>query len=112
MFSGGERDSYWRLVVDGIVAELQTILTKSKTEDIIHYSDKGTARLQAEIETEVLTPVGETIRKFREEYLFLAPPKEEAQIFLDSCLCDPRLSAVRLGLQNYIDGKTDLILEG
>lgn len=43
--------------------------------------------------------------------LFLSPPKEVAESFLDSCLYHPRLANIRRSLEQYISGETEIIID-
>ena len=43
--------------------------------------------------------------------LFCSPPKDAAEKFLDECLYDARLTTIRTSLENYINGKTDIIMD-
>ena len=65
--------------------------------------------LQRVLDSEHLDANGVVVSRFNEEMLFLAPEKETAQTFLDSVPCSPRLESMRKCLQDYIDGKTDII---
>ena len=58
-----------------------------------------------------LSAVGRLLAKYRDEMLFLAPPKDVVEKFLDSCLYDSRLTKVRKSLEDYLDGKTEIIMD-
>lgn len=57
-----------------------------------------------------LSAYGKILTRFRKDMFFQAPSKEKAQQFLDECLYDPRLDTIRKRLEDYIAGKTDIIL--
>ena len=94
-----------------IISELHRILTNFSREHIIHFNDVSFKTLEDEVTKYQLSTVGKTIIKFREEMVFLSPSKEVAEQFLDSCLYDVRLSSIRKSLEDYIDGKTDIIMD-
>lgn len=58
-----------------------------------------------------LSTVGKLLAKYRDEMLFLAPTKDVVEKFLDSCLYDTRLAKVRMSLENYLNGKTEIIMD-
>lgn len=59
--------------------------------------------------SEYLEPNGLYLARFDKEMLFLSPKKSVAQAFLDEMPCSPRLDSIRKCIQDYIDGKTDII---
>lgn len=65
--------------------------------------------LQSCLESEYLDTHGLFIARFEEEMLFLSPELSEAQAFLDDMPCSEALDPIRQSLQDYIDGRTDII---
>lgn len=95
----------------GIAHNINRILTNSKTKPEILFDDLIYKVMQEEVNKYQLSSIGRAIARYKEEMLFLAPPKEEAQKFLDDCLYHPRLSTIRRSLENYINGETDIICD-
>lgn len=91
--------------------ELHTLLTQGGKDGKIELSKALARRLERISGKFRLSEIGETIARYREEMLFLAPSIEEAQRFLDSCLYDPRLSAIRKSLEDYIAGRTLVVMD-
>lgn len=75
----------------------------------VEFSPEVNDLLQKVLDSEHLDVCGEFTEKFGKEMLFLSPEKSEAQWFLDDMPCDPRLDGIRRCIQDYIDGKTDII---
>lgn len=61
------------------------------------------------LDSEYLETNGLFLARFDAEMLFLSPEKSKAQAFLDEMPCSPNLDAIRKCIQDYIDGKTDII---
>lgn len=61
--------------------------------------------------SEHLDAVANIRERFKSEFLFMAPPKEQVKQFLDSCPCTARLDHVVRALQRYLDGGTDIIVD-
>ncbi|MCH5347361.1 MAG: strawberry notch family protein [Muribaculaceae bacterium] len=95
-----------------VTDDLYHILECQMKEPVIKFGERALELLKKEATKYQLSEVGKTLIRFREEMLFLAPPIEIAQEFLDNCLCSPRLAKVRRALENYIAGKTDVITAG
>ena len=87
------------------------MLLNSAKEPVIQFSDYICDKLKEVTSRHQLSTVGRIIARYRDEMLFSSPPKDVAQKFLDECLYDPRLTTVRMSLENYINGKTDLITD-
>lgn len=85
-----------------------TIENASKTSSVI-FNEYVKRILQSILNREYLDTYGVYLAKFDEEMLFLSPDKAEAQAFLDGMPCSPRLEAIQKCVQDYIDGKTDII---
>lgn len=104
-------DNHWKGVAYKISSELHRILVNSAKQPLISFNDIFYKTLEDEVNKYQLSAVGKTIIKFREEMVFLAPPKELAMKFLDSCLYDVRLASIRKNIEDYITGKTEIILD-
>ena len=104
-----KNDINWQRVCLNVTNELHGILVKATKLPAIDFSDLILRKLMDEVNKYELSPIGEIIARYNEEMLLLAPPKETVQQFLDNCLCDPRLDKIRKSLQDYLNGKTDII---
>ena len=93
-----------------MTSELHRILVNSAKEPKIIFKDNFLKTLVDEVNKYKISTVGQTIIKFRKEMAFLSPSKEDAIKFLDGCLYDPRLDSIRKSLEEYINGKTDIIM--
>jgi hypothetical protein len=91
--------------------EMHRLLTNSIKEPTISIKDAVLKMLEEEINKYKLSTIGVIIEKYQTDMLFMSPPKEDAEKFLDSCLCDSRLDKIRRSLENYINGKTDIITD-
>lgn len=94
-----------------IMGDIHRILVNSTKESIIQFSKPVYDKMKEITERFQLSTIGKTIAKYREEMLFCSPPKDVAEKFLDECLYDSRLATIRTSLENYINGKTDIILD-
>lgn len=106
-----EVDNYALGIAYRMSSELHRILVNSSKEPIITFKDVFLQTLKDEVNKYKLSAVGLTIAKFRDDMLFLSPSKEDAIRFLDGCLYDPRLASIRKSLEDYINGKTDIIMD-
>ncbi len=75
----------------------------------IDYDNHIKMILQRILDSEHLSIYGKFFSKFDEEMLFMSPNKKEAQAFLDDMPCSPDLDSIRKCIQDYIDGKSDII---
>lgn len=91
--------------------ELHRLLANSTKEPIISFDGAIYDILKEVVDNVQLSAVGKSLAKYRDELLFLAPPKDMVEKFLDSCLYDPRLAKVRISLENYLNGKTEIIMD-
>ncbi len=89
--------------------ELRSLVENKTNESVVCYNRDVMNILQAILDSEYLDTNGLYLSKFEEEMLFLSPDKSEAQAFVDEMPCSPRLEDVRKCLQDYIDGKTDIV---
>lgn len=101
----------WDAFAKNVADEIHRMLINSAKEPVIQFSDYIINKLKEEIGRHQLSAVGRIIARYRDEMLFTSPPKDVARKFLDECLYDSRLSAIRTSLENYINGKTDLITD-
>lgn len=106
-----EIDDHWRGIAFIMTSELHRILVNSAKEPTITFKGVFLKTLTEEANKYKLSAVGQTIAKFRNEMVFLSPEKEDAIEFLDGCLYDPRLASIRKSLEDYINGKTDIIMD-
>lgn len=91
--------------------ELHRLLVNSAKQPVIQF-DNAIYNLMKEVVDGIqLSAVGRLLAKYRDEMLFLAPPKDVVEKFLDSCLYDSRLTKVRKSLEDYLDGKTEIIMD-
>lgn len=104
-----KNDINWQRVCLNLVNELHSKIVNAKKIPNIDFKDNVLRCLMDEVNKYELSPVGEIISRYNEEMLFMSPPVEEVQKFLDSCFCDPRLDKIRQSLENYINGVTSII---
>lgn len=91
--------------------ELHRLLIDSAKEPVICF-DGAIYSLMKEVVAGVqLSAIGKLLAKYRDEMLFLAPPKPVVEKFLDSCLYDSRLAKVRKSIEDYLNGKTEIIMD-
>lgn len=91
--------------------ELHRLLVNSAQEPVIQFDDAIYNLMKEVVDGIQLSAVGRLLAKYRDEMLFLAPPKDVVEKFLDSCLYDSRLTKVRKSLEDYLDGKTEIIMD-
>ena len=89
--------------------ELRIVIENKANKTNVVYKRDVMRILQDILDSEYLDTNGLYLTKFEEEMLFLSPDTADAQAFLDDMPCSPRLEGVRRCLQDYIDGKTDII---
>lgn len=94
-----------------ISIELHRLLVNSAKEPVIRFDESVYNIMKEVVDGVRLSTVGKLLAKYREEMLFLAPPKDVVEKFLDTCLYDSRLDKVRMSLEDYLDGKTDIIMD-
>lgn len=91
--------------------ELHRLLVNSAKEPVIQFDDAIYNLIKEVVDGIQLSAVGRLLAKYRDEMLFLAPPKDVVEKFLDSCLYDSRLTKVRKSLEDYLDGNTEIIMD-
>lgn len=91
--------------------ELHRLLVNSAKKPVIQFDDAIYNLMKEVVDGIQLSAVGRLLAKYRDEMLFLAPPKDVVEKFLDSCLYDSRLTKVRKSLEDYLDGKTEIIMD-
>lgn len=91
--------------------ELHRLLVNSAKEPVIQFDDAIYNLMKEVVDGIQLSAVGRLLAKYHDEMLFLAPPKDVVEKFLDSCLYDSRLTKVRKSLEDYLDGKTEIIMD-
>lgn len=101
----------WEAFAQKVTDEIHRMLLNSAKEPVIHFNNYICDKLKEITNRHQLSTFGRIVARYRDEMLFASPPKEVAQEFLDECLYDPRLATIRASLENYINGKTDLITD-
>lgn len=101
----------WDIFAKEIADEIHKMLVNSAKEPTIRFCKSIYSTLKEKVEEYQLSAVGRIIARYRDEMLFTSPSKESAEKFLDECLYDSRLVAIRKSLENYINGETDLIID-
>ncbi len=92
-----------------ICRELRLVIENRGQAPSVNFSREVTGNLQDILDSEYLETNGLYQAKFDDEMLFMSPEKQVAQAFLDDLPCSPRFDGVRKCIQDYIDGKTDII---
>lgn len=91
--------------------ELHRLLVNSAKELVIQFDAAIYSIMKEVVDRVQLSAVGRLLARYRDEMLFLAPPKDVVEKFLDSCLYDSRLTKVRKSLEDYLNGKTKIIMD-
>lgn len=102
-------DYHWNGIACKVSRDIHRILVNSSQVPLIRFDDCIHKILQDEINKYRLSTVGEILKGYRDTMLFMSPPQEVAEAFLDSCLYDPRLTKIRQSLENYINAKSEII---
>lgn len=107
----------WRSYRDGsgeehglrraVLKELYRLLTEPADNIRLACYD----RINRVADKEHLDAVAIMKERFREELLFMAPPREEVRKFLENCPCSNSLDYILRSLKRYINGETDIIME-
>lgn len=99
---------YWRCktLID---TELRNYLERRDLATTIVFSPDLQSLLSAVLDSEYLDREGQSLARFEEEMLFLSPSKEEVQAFLDTIPLSPSLEPMRICLEDYLMGKTEII---
>lgn len=84
------------------------IENKTKTTSVCYYI-KVKTMLREILDSEYLDANGLCRVKFEKEMLFMSPNKSEAQAFIDAMPYVHELDGIKKCIQDYIDGKTDII---
>ena len=92
-----------------ICHELRIVIENKDKAVFVKFSQEIQYQLQAILDSEYLEPNGLYVTRFEDEMLFLSPDKKVAQAFIDEMPYSPRLDGIRQCIQEYIDGKTDII---
>lgn len=92
-----------------ICRELRLVIESRSKAASVNFSREITDNLQDILDSEYLETNGLYQAKFDDEMLFLSPEKQAAQAFLDDLPCSPRFEGIRKCVQDYLDGKTDII---
>lgn len=104
-----QMDYHWSSIACKVSRDIHRVLVGSSQNSVIRFDDCIYEILQDEVNKYRLSTVGEILKNYRKTMLFMSPPIEEAEAFLDSCLYDPRLAKIRQSLENYINGKSEMI---
>lgn len=92
-----------------ICRELRSVIENRVQAASVNFSREVTENLQDILDSEYLETNGLFLTKFDDEMLFMSPEKQVAQAFLDDLPCSPRFDGIRKCIQDYLDGKTDII---
>lgn len=92
-----------------ICGELRKVIENKNNQTVVEYNHDMMNILQNVLDSEYLEPSAEYMTRFDNEMLFMSPSISEVQTFADEMPCSPRLEGIRKCLQDYIDGKTDII---
>ncbi|MDE6568813.1 MAG: strawberry notch family protein [Lachnospiraceae bacterium] len=104
-------DNKLRTLAFNIIKEIHGMLVNSAQEELIIFNNITYRNMKEELSKIQLSAVGKIKVRFKDEMLFLAPPKEVVEKFLDDCLNDWRLKSIRTSLENYLNGKTEIIID-
>lgn len=95
---------------DRVLIELKDYLEgRREAATTIAFSPDVQEQLQMVLDSEYLNREGLCLARFEEEMLFLAPGKSEVQAFLDALPLSPSFDSMRICLENYLAGKTEII---
>lgn len=92
-----------------VCRELRLVIENKTKSSFVNYDMEIKRMLQSILDSEYLETNGLFLARFDSEMLFFSPEKSVVQAFLDEMPCSPRLDAIRKCIQDYIDGKTDII---
>ncbi|HAY18926.1 MAG TPA: hypothetical protein DCY24_07030 [Rikenellaceae bacterium] len=92
-----------------ICRELRAVIENKSKAASVSFGREVTENLQDILDSEYLETNGLYLAKFDDEMLFMSPEKQVAQAFLDALPCSPRFDSIRKCIQDYLDGKTDII---
>ena len=92
-----------------ICRELGLVIENKTKSTVVNYDREIKRILQGILDSEYLETNELFLARFDAEMVFFSPEKSVAQAFLDEMPCSPRLDAIRKCIQDYIDGKTDII---
>lgn len=109
--SKGEHSSLsWRLqsLID---RELKSYLEGRDQATKIVFGSDLQSFLQTVLDSEYLDRTGRILARFEEEMLFLSPSIEEVQAFLDTIPLSSSLEPMRICLEDYLKGKTEVVYQ-
>ncbi len=95
--------------VRGLCHELLVVAENKSKAHAVCFSPDAQKILQTILDSEYLEPGDLFLARFDDEMLFQSPDKAQAQAFLDNMPCSPRLDDIRKCVQDYVDGKTDVV---
>ena len=90
--------------------DIYRILSNLSTQPEIHFG-KEAMELLVDGAGEELSAVGKIIQRYKDNFVFLAPDKDDVVKFIDTFPCCDRLKYVKQSLEKYINGETDIIIE-
>ena len=93
-----------------IINTIQKSMANAAALQTFHFDAFLIRKLSQQVNKYQLSTYGKFIERYRKEMFFQSPPKEKAEQFLDECLYDSRYDSIRKSLEDYITGKTDIIL--
>ncbi|MCM1139487.1 MAG: strawberry notch family protein [Muribaculum sp.] len=93
-----------------IYRDLNRILSNGSKHPEIHF-DNEVKDILVEGAGEELTPIGKIMQRYKEDFVFLAPDKDAVEKFIDTFPYSDRLKFIKLSLEKYLNGETDIIIE-
>ncbi len=103
-YSCSQNNNWYR-----ICRKLQMIMENKSKFDKVDLGSDVRKLLQKILDSECLDTSGQFLSQFDKELLFLSPEKSVTQAFLDEMPCSPQLEGIRKCIQDYLDGKTEII---
>ena len=88
---------------------LRDLIENVSKKDFVIFDIDVRETLEKILDSEYLEPSFEFISRFENEMIFRSPNIKEAQAFLDEMPYDSSLKGIRKCIQDYIDGKTNII---
>lgn len=106
----GSLESPFRDYAYEINRNIYRILSNSSKQHEIHF-DKKVLDWLIDGAGEELSPVGKILQRYKEEFVFLSPDKNEVERFIDTFPCSSKLQYIKQSLEKYLNGETDIIME-
>lgn len=109
--SKGEHSSLSWWLQSLIDRELKSYLEGRDQATKIVFGSDLQSFLQTVLDSEYLDRTGRILARFEEEMLFLSPSIEEVQAFLDTIPLSSSLEPMRICLEDYLKGKTEVVYQ-